>query len=78
MSAANLRRRVEALEEMAASRAGPAPTFFMTDPERDPEEFIDQLVADGRLAHRDRSHVRLVRWRTAAEGKAAAAAEAAQ
>jgi hypothetical protein len=39
--------------------------FFMPDPEQDPASFIDSLVAEGRLANRDR--VLVVRWMTVDE-----------
>jgi hypothetical protein len=43
--------------------------FFMEDPETNPEQFIDELVAAGRVAEKDRARVLLVRWLTKAESE---------
>jgi hypothetical protein len=41
----------------------------MEDPETNPEQFIDELVAAGRVAEKDRARVLLVRWLTKAESE---------
>jgi predicted Rossmann-fold nucleotide-binding protein len=41
--------------------------FFMEDAERDPDQFLDELVAQGKLAEEDRDRVLIVRHMTAAE-----------
>src|SRR5262245_58688467 len=66
--ASNLSKRLDKLERLVRERLTPPPLgLWMQDPERDRNEFLDELVANRRLAESDRGRVLVIRWWTEAE-----------
>jgi hypothetical protein len=68
--ARSIASRLDKLEALAAEMfAAAVAVFWLEDPERDPDEYINELIASGKCSPDD--DVRLVRWRSEAEELAA-------
>ena len=67
-------KRLAALEQAMMS-IRPTIGVFMPDPEMDPDEFLDELIKEGKLARTDRHRVLVVRLWSSAEADAHAASE---
>jgi hypothetical protein len=67
-------KRLAALEQAMMS-IRPTIGVFMPDPEMNPDEFLDELIKEGKLARTDRHRVLVVRFWSSAEADASLARE---